>query len=108
MKKYTPDEIIEEIKETLKNSDNGDSDWDEGWDDARECIIEHFQELKKENRCDLCKKELKDNESGNNPYPLQGEKCCNECNDCLVVPTRLRLNQMLMSNTTKSEEVKQK
>ncbi|MFW6282967.1 MAG: hypothetical protein ACOC1P_02850 [Minisyncoccales bacterium] len=45
-KKFNIDEIIKEIKETLKNSDNGDSDWDEGWDDAKDCIIEHFEDLK--------------------------------------------------------------
>ena len=42
--------------------------------------------------CCLCGKEVKD--FGHNPQPLgekEDDRCCDECNQKLVIPTRLRL-----------------
>lgn len=42
----------------------------------------------KPKQCDLCKKQF--NGWGNNPAPLAGKVCCNECNQTLVIPERIR------------------
>ena len=42
--------------------------------------------------CCLCGKEIED--FGHNPQPLgekEDDRCCDECNQKLVIPTRLRL-----------------
>ena len=50
--------------------------------------------------CVICKKKIED-EWGNNPYPVWGNipypvgheregQCCNECNDSVVIPARLK------------------
>lgn len=44
-------------------------------------------ELVKEKECDICGKQF--NEYGNNPAPIHGDICCNECNETLVVPLRI-------------------
>lgn len=37
--------------------------------------------------CDICGKKFE--EFGNNPAPFKGERCCNDCNNKLVVPLRI-------------------
>lgn len=37
--------------------------------------------------CDICGKKFE--EFGNNPAPFKGERCCDECNERLVVPLRI-------------------
>lgn len=37
--------------------------------------------------CDICNKKFE--EFGNNPAPFSGNRCCNECNNKLVVPLRI-------------------
>lgn len=44
-------------------------------------------------KCCICGKEIKDN-WGNNPYPVsknQEDRCCNECNETVVIPERVRI-----------------
>jgi hypothetical protein len=41
-------------------------------------------------RCCLCNKALPENES-NNPAPLPGEECCDNCNEATVIPVRIFL-----------------
>ena len=41
--------------------------------------------------CSICKASCQG--FGNNPWPYEGERCCNECNDDWVIPARLsRIN----------------
>ena len=41
--------------------------------------------------CSICKERCMG--FGNNPWPYEGERCCNECNDDWVIPARLaRIN----------------
>ena len=57
-------------------------------------------------KCCICKKDIF--EHGNNPDPIKGEVCCNECNLDVVVPLRLfyLLNiSGLVINTNKSIEL---
>lgn len=43
-------------------------------------------------RCSICGKEIKG--YGNDPFPLSGTKCCDECNMKVVVPYRLFLDSL--------------
>ena len=38
--------------------------------------------------CSLCHKKVRG--YGNDPYPLKGKKCCDECNIKYVIPERLK------------------
>ena len=45
-------------------------------------------------KCYICGKEFEG--FGNNPYPLAAEpesRCCDECNEVVVMPIRLRILQ---------------
>lgn len=37
-------------------------------------------------RCCICGKEI--NGVGNNPFPIAGRKCCDECNEKVIIPFR--------------------
>lgn len=46
--------------------------------------------MKEEHICCICGKEFKG--YGNNPYPVnkeEGARCCDECNDKVVIPARI-------------------
>lgn len=47
-------------------------------------------------KCEICNKEIKG--FTNNAYPLKDGVCCDECNEKLVVPTRLFLAGCLSNN----------
>lgn len=40
-------------------------------------------------RCELCGKLFEG--YGNNPWPLKGNFCCDECNKTVVIPARIAL-----------------
>lgn len=44
-------------------------------------------------KCCICGREC-ENEWGNNPYPVsknEQDRCCDKCNDEVVIPERIRL-----------------
>ena len=43
-------------------------------------------------KCCICNKEIED-KWGNNPYPVsknQKDRCCNKCNETVVIPERIK------------------
>lgn len=50
-------------------------------------------------KCDICGKEF--NGYGNNPAPLKGKVCCDECNLKYVLPTRLGIKVKVEKNYEK-------
>ena len=44
--------------------------------------------MKKE-KCCICHKEIVG--TGNNPWPFEGKKCCDECNLKYVIPKLIKL-----------------
>ena len=43
-------------------------------------------------KCCICRKEIKG--YGNDPFPIAGQKCCDECNSKVVIPYRVFLNSL--------------
>lgn len=42
--------------------------------------------------CAICGDEFEGH--GNNPSPIEGEKCCGACNKQVVLPLRIKINQL--------------
>lgn len=40
--------------------------------------------------CCICGKEFEG--YGNNPAPIKGDRCCDDCNKSVVIPARLKLD----------------
>lgn len=49
-----------------------------------------MSEQKEQKVCDICSKKFEG--WGNNPWPYRGDYCCDDCNEHLVVPTRIFLS----------------
>lgn len=43
-------------------------------------------------KCCICGKEIKG--YGNSPFPIAGNKCCDECNTNIVLPARIFINEI--------------
>ena len=53
-------------------------------------------------KCCLCGKEIEG--YGNNPSPLKGDICCDECNATILVPLRLYLYQQIYAEHQAHEQ----
>ena len=55
-------------------------------------LIEYHKELEKEKskECSICKDKL-DDKFGNNAEPINNGRCCNICNQTIVIPRRMKL-----------------
>lgn len=50
--------------------------------------------------CCLCGKPF--TEFGNNPAPFEGERCCDDCDNRIVIPERIRLEKERRSNESRA------
>ncbi len=47
-------------------------------------------------KCCICKKDK--DEYGNNPFPIAGQVCCDECNAKVIIPLRIFMNNLDKKN----------
>lgn len=61
---------------------------------------EVMEDYKEEGICSICG--LSYTHWGNNAYPVNDGRCCDNCNSTVVVPARL--NRIIMRNQNKEEK----
>jgi hypothetical protein len=49
------------------------------------------RQVKMENNCSICLRRFM--EFGNNAWPINNGRCCNVCNDNVVIPARIRMQR---------------
>lgn len=47
-----------------------------------------LEQAREDNECCFCGEDV--GKFGNNAQPLENEKCCDDCNESLVIPARLK------------------